>query len=200
MPFMDDWQFIPLLEKTSQGQLTFGDLWAPHDEHRLLIPRIVIIASMFAFKGDYRMQCCISFLVVEIISLCFLWLLIRLNGERFGVWVTWLFANIALFSPIQFQNWLWPMQFAYFLPYTFLALCICALYLRVGAGWKFGLAAVCALAGNYSFVQGNLIWVVMLPVILFAPGILKEGTRRKFAELGRPGTLCRGALFLRLGT
>ena len=50
---------------------------------------------MFAFKGDYRMQCCISFLAVEIISLCFLWLLIRLNGERFGVWVTWLFANIA---------------------------------------------------------------------------------------------------------
>ena len=36
VPFMDDWQFIPLLEKASQGQLTFGDLWAPHDEHRLL--------------------------------------------------------------------------------------------------------------------------------------------------------------------
>ena len=31
---MDDWQFVPLLEKTSQGQLTFDDLWAPHDEHR----------------------------------------------------------------------------------------------------------------------------------------------------------------------
>ena len=181
MPFMDDWQFIPLLEKASQGKLKFGDLWAPHDEHRLLIPRIVIIGAMFAFKGDYRMQCCISFLAVEIISLCFLWLLLRLNGERLGVWVTWLLANIALFSPIQFQNWLWPMQFAYFLPYTFLALCICVLYLRIGAGWKFGLAAVCALAGNYSFVQGNLIWVATLPVILFAPGILKEGTRRRFA-------------------
>ena len=90
---MDDWQFIPLLEKASQGQLTFGDLWAPHDEHRLLIPRIVIIASMFAFKGDYRMQCCISFLVVEVISLGFLWLMLRLNGEHLGVWVTWSLAN-----------------------------------------------------------------------------------------------------------
>jgi hypothetical protein len=30
-------------------------------------------------------------------------------------------------------------------------------------------------------VQGNLIWVVTLPVILFAPGILEKGTRRKFA-------------------
>ncbi len=181
VPFMDDWQFIPLLEKAGQGQLTFGDLWAPHDEHRLLIPRIVIIASMFAFKGDYRMQCCISFLAVEVISLCFLWLLIRLNGERLGVWVTWLLANIALFSPIQVHNWLWPMQFAYFFPYTFLALCVCTLYLRIGAGWKFGLAAACALAGNYSFVHGNLIWLVALPVILFAAGILEKGTRRTFA-------------------
>ncbi|HEY5743590.1 MAG TPA: hypothetical protein VIS99_13730 [Terrimicrobiaceae bacterium] len=181
VPFMDDWQFIPLLEKTSQGQLTFNDLWAPHDEHRLLVPRIVIIAAMFAFNGDYRMQCCISFLAVEVISLCFLWLLIRLNGECFGVWATWFLANIALFSPIQFHNWLWPMQFAYFFPYTFLAICISALFLRIAPGWKFGLAAASALAGNYSFVHGNLIWLVALPVILFAPGILEKETRRTFA-------------------
>jgi hypothetical protein len=127
VPFMDDWQFIPLLEKAKNGTLTFQELWAPHDEHRLLLPRIIIIAAMFASKGDYRVQWCISFLAVEIISLCFLWLLVGLNGERFGVWVTWFLANIALFSPIQFQNWLWPMQFAYFLPYTFLALCLCTL-------------------------------------------------------------------------
>ena len=85
VPFMDDWQFISLLEKAKYGTLTFQELWAPHDEHRLLLPRIIIIAAMFASKGDYRVQCCVSFLAVEIISLCFLWLLIRLNGERFGV-------------------------------------------------------------------------------------------------------------------
>jgi hypothetical protein len=93
VPFMDDWQFIPLLEKASTGQLTLGGLWAPHDEHRLLIPRIVIIASMFAFKGDHRMQCCISFVAVLAISLCFLWLLIRLNGKRLGVRVILLMDN-----------------------------------------------------------------------------------------------------------
>ena len=36
---------------------------------------MIIIGAMFASKGDYRIQCCISFLAVEIISLCFLWLL-----------------------------------------------------------------------------------------------------------------------------
>jgi hypothetical protein len=56
IPFMDDWQFVPLLEKAKNGNLTFRELWAPHDEHRLLLPRIIIIVSMFATGGDYRVQ------------------------------------------------------------------------------------------------------------------------------------------------
>ena len=179
--FMDDWQFIPLLEKARNGTLTFHELWAPHDEHRLLLPRIIIIASMFASGGDYRVQSYITFAVVAISSGCLLWLMIRLNGNRNSVLWAWVLVNIALFLPIQFHNWLWPMQFAYFLPYTFLALCFCTLYARTPALPKFVMAAVFALAGNYSFVQGNLIWPAALPVILLAPDILGKGVRRNFA-------------------
>jgi hypothetical protein len=181
IPFMDDWQFVPLLEKAKNGNLTFRELWAPHDEHRLRLPRIIIIVSMFATGGDYRVQSFITFSVVAIISACLLWLMVRLNGNRNSVLWAWVLVNIALFSPIQFHNWLWPMQFAYFLPYTFLALCLCALYARISALLKFILAAVFALAGNYSFAQGNLIWLSLLPVILFAPDILAKGVRRSFA-------------------
>jgi hypothetical protein len=161
--FMDDWQFVPLLEKAKNGTLTFHELWAPHDEHRLLLPRIIIIASMFASGGDYRVQSYITFAVVAISSGCLLWLMIRLNGNRNSVLWAWVLVNIALFSPIQFHNWLWPMQFAYFLPYAFLALCLCTLYARIPALPKFVMAAGFALAGNYSFVQGNLIWPAALP-------------------------------------
>jgi hypothetical protein len=181
VPFMDDWQFVPLLEKAKEGTLSFYDLWAPHDEHRLLLPRILIIASMFASGGDYRVQCFITFSVVALISLCLLWLMVRLDGSRSSVLWAWVLANIALFSPIQYHNWLWPMQFAYFLPYTFLALCLCALYARIPPVPKFILAAALALAGNFSFVQGNLIWPALLPVILFAPDVLAKGARRNFA-------------------
>ena len=181
IPFMDDWQFVPLLERAKNGTLTFRELWAPHDEHRLLLPRIVIIVSMFATGGDYRVQSFITFSVVAVMSACLLWLMVRLNGSRSSVLWTWVLANIALFSPIQFHNWLWPMQFAYFLPYTFLALCFCTLYARIPTLPKFMLAAVFALAGNCSFVQGNLIWPAALPIILFAPDILTKGVRRNFA-------------------
>jgi hypothetical protein len=106
VPFMDDWQFVPLLERAMNGTLTFQELWAPHDEHRLLLPRMIIIASMFASHGDYGVQCFITFAVVAIISACLLWLMVRLNGYKSSVLCTWALANIALFSPIQFHNWL----------------------------------------------------------------------------------------------
>jgi hypothetical protein len=181
VPFMDDWQFVPLLEKAKEGTLSFQDLWTPHDEHRLLLPRMMIIVSMFASGGDYRVQSFITFSVVAIISACLLWLMTRLNGSRNSALWAWVLVNIALFSPIQFHNWLWPMQFAYFLPYTFLTLCLCALYARIAALPKFALAALFALAGNYSFVQGNLIWPAVLPVIVFAPGIFAKEARKNFA-------------------
>jgi hypothetical protein len=181
VPFMDDWQFVPLLEQAKNGTLRFQELWAPHDEHRLLLPRMIIIAAMFASGGDYRVQSFITFSVVAIISVCLLWLMMRLHGSRTGVLWTWVLMNIALFSPIQFHNWLWPMQFAYFLPYTCLALCLVVLYARIPALPKFVLAALFALAGNFSFVQGNLIWPAVLPVILFAPDILAKTSRRNFA-------------------
>jgi hypothetical protein len=79
IPFMDDWQFVPLLERAKNGTLTFQELWAPHDEHRLLLPRIIIIVSMFATGGDYRVQSFITFSVVAVISACLLWLMVRLQ-------------------------------------------------------------------------------------------------------------------------
>ena len=187
IPFMDDWQFVPLLEKAKNGTLTFEELSAPHDEHRLLIPRIIIIASMFATGGDYRAQSYITFAVVAILSACLLWLMMRLNGKRDSVLWAWVLANIALFSPIQFHNWLWPMQFAYFLPYTFLALCFCTLYARIGAAPKFVLAAAFALAGNYSFVQGNLDLARRLADNLVCPGYCLEKCSKKVCpSMDRP--------------
>src|SRR4029453_3857858 len=82
VPFMDDWQFVPLLEKAKEGTLSFQDLWAPHDEHRLLLPRMMIIVSMFASGGDYRVQSFITFSVVAIISACLLWVVGRPKGKR----------------------------------------------------------------------------------------------------------------------
>ena len=67
--------------KAKSGTLTFQDLFAPHDEQRLLVPRIIITASMFATGPRYRMQSYITFIVVATTSACLLWLGQELAAE-----------------------------------------------------------------------------------------------------------------------
>ncbi len=166
MPFMDDWQFVSLVEQVRAGELPWKDFWAPHDEHRLLIPRIVIVASVILSQGNYRVQCFVTFGVVAVLSLALLWLLRRTLGAGRRSASVWLLVNAILFSPIQWHNWLWPMQFCYFLPYTLLGLALVALYSDLAVGWRFALALLCAWAASFSFVHGLLLWPVLLPVLL----------------------------------
>src|SRR5208282_4675420 len=43
VPFGDQWELVPLLEKTYHETLTFHDLWAQHNEHRILFPKIIML-------------------------------------------------------------------------------------------------------------------------------------------------------------
>ena len=43
VPFMDQWDMVPLLEKTYHGELTFHDLWAQHNEHRPVFPQLIML-------------------------------------------------------------------------------------------------------------------------------------------------------------
>jgi hypothetical protein len=166
VPFMDDWQFVSLIEKVHGGEIPWRELAAPHDEHRLLIPRVVIVASALLSHGNYRVQCFVTVAVVALLSLALLALLRRTLGPGPRSAFAWLLANCILFSPIQWHNWLWPMQFCYFLPFVFLGLGLLAFYSDLSAGPRFGLALASAWAATFSFVQGLLVWPVMLWVVL----------------------------------
>ena len=52
VPFWDQWELVPLLSALDGGTLTFGELWAPHNEHRILIPQLLMLglASVSAWN------------------------------------------------------------------------------------------------------------------------------------------------------
>lgn len=166
VPFMDDWQFIPLIEQVRGGTIPWRELAAPHDEHRLLIPRVLIIATTILSGGNYRAQCFLTVAVVAALSLALLSLLRRALGPGRRAAFAWLLANLVLFSPIQWHNWLWPMQFAYFLPFTFLGLALAVYYSNGRPGTRHALAQLCAWGATWSFVQGLLVWPVLWAVVL----------------------------------
>src|ERR1700687_4454636 len=43
LPYFDGWALVPDIQKMFTHQLTWPDLWRPHNEHRILLPRLVLL-------------------------------------------------------------------------------------------------------------------------------------------------------------
>ncbi len=57
----DMWENGELLGKWHEGKLTFHDLYAPQIQHRILFPRLIIIALTNLSGGDFRWEDYITF-------------------------------------------------------------------------------------------------------------------------------------------
>ncbi|MCX5772431.1 MAG: hypothetical protein NTZ09_19450, partial [Candidatus Hydrogenedentes bacterium] len=44
VPFLDEWEYLLILPKSYESTLTLADLFALHNEHRLLFPRLIMVA------------------------------------------------------------------------------------------------------------------------------------------------------------
>jgi hypothetical protein len=43
VPFWDEWEWADLIFRFHMGTLSFADLWAQHNEHRMLFPQLVFL-------------------------------------------------------------------------------------------------------------------------------------------------------------
>jgi hypothetical protein len=75
------------------------------------------------------------------------------------------------------------MQFAYFLPFAFLGLCLAAFYSGLAPGRRLAACLACGWAASFSFVNGMLLWLVMLPAILRDRRFATTASRRRFAGI-----------------
>jgi hypothetical protein len=55
MPWMDEWEIIPAL--TGHQPVTWKWLWSQHNEHRIVIPRLIYLATVGS-SGDFRAGAC----------------------------------------------------------------------------------------------------------------------------------------------
>ncbi|HEX6861619.1 MAG TPA: hypothetical protein VF414_02330, partial [Thermoanaerobaculia bacterium] len=52
IPFLDDWEMIPVL--TGVEPVTPGWLWSQHNEHRIVIPRLIYLGILKLGGYDFR--------------------------------------------------------------------------------------------------------------------------------------------------
>jgi len=178
-PVWDDWERGPLIQKFNEGTLTFKDLYAPHIDHRILFPRLIILGLNTVTGGDLRWEMGFTFLcgLAAALGVASLAKQTVLKGGN-PSWGLLLAANLIIFSPLQWDNWLWGIQLAFMLPMPCL---IWALVVSIKPWrWWVRLMVCCVLAviGTHSFGHGFAIWPAVLGMALLSPGFVATGRER----------------------
>jgi hypothetical protein len=156
--FWDEWDpnWAGMYVKAFNGQLTFADLVAQHNEHRMVVSRLIQLAmNHFDHWNNFHVLI-VGWIFVCITSIALLPLCRRTSDEYRTT--RWFLCNLLLFAPIQYQNWLWGAGGPYFLAPMFLVLILLILGSRAGYGIKLISCLLLATAATYSNGNGVLCW------------------------------------------
>lgn len=168
VPFLDQWELVPFLEKSSQGQLTLGDLWAQHNEHRIFFPRMIMLGLAHLTHWNICWELVVNVLLACGIFAVLAWQ-IQATRKELGVeplkWAVPACA-VVVFSLCQYENWLWGWQLQMFLEVLALVSAI-VLLARPQFGWgRFVAASALGIIATFSFANGILIWPLGVGMLL----------------------------------
>jgi len=164
VPYGDEWVYVPLIAKMHAGQVTFSDLWAQHNEHRIVFPRLLMLGLASLNGWDVTLETYASFILAVLAWLILQRLLvITLPTSRLILFSPLMTAMaLLIFSLQQGQSWLWGFQVCWFLSNFFVILGIGSLAFWQGQWRGIILAALAAVGATYSLAAGQLVWGVVL--------------------------------------
>lgn len=171
VPFADDWDFTPLVTKAARHKLPVKELSKQHNEHRMFVPKLIVASNAWNSHWDLRAQMLLSVLLCAVTTYSLALLARRTLSISASAEYGLTFAlSVLLFSPVQYENWLWGFQFAFFIPPLCLAGSWVILISNLRLGSKFALSAPLAAIGTFSFPTGAFAWLLTFPLFLITGG------------------------------
>ena len=161
----DQWSDVALVGKAFSGHLSLADLWAQHNENRILFPNLIVLFLAYTTHLNVRTEECLSaFLLAGSVVLI---ILTHRRRSPTTPLIWYCPVAILMFSWAQFENALWGFQIAWYVVMICLAGTLAVLDReQVNGPWLAG-AAVIAVIGSFSSLQGLLIWPAGLLLLIY---------------------------------
>jgi hypothetical protein len=183
VPVWDDWERVQLLEKHYAGELDLEYLASAHIDHRPLVPRVLALLLNGTTGGDLRAEMWVGFGAMAIAALLLAAVVARALPAGPWRWGSVFCINLFLFSPVQYQNFLWATQMAYLLPLMCLCFAVWAMgSRRLTVAGKLVSGVVAATVATYCFGHGLIVWPVVVCMALLARD--GQGIGRRVALVG----------------
>jgi hypothetical protein len=150
----DEWEIVPLIHSLRTGTLTFAQLWAPHQQHRMLIPNLIflVIAQLAALDTRVLMYLSACLLIIAYV------LLVLTYRRRHDSLLSVAPVAYLMFSLVQWDNALTGFQVAW---YIVMACLLALVYCLEQSGrnrFAFALGIGLAVLASCSSLQGLVLW------------------------------------------
>lgn len=164
-PYWDQWWVVYQLA-TGASPRSLSWLWSQQNEHRILIPRLLVALDLYAF-GARNIS---LFLLTFVIQLAH-WFLFAFavrrwfTGSRALRWTLQGLFGCCLFSSLQIENFVWAFQFSFIFAFFLATLAIVFVLLIDEAkhpAMFIALAAITPLIAMGSLASGLVIWPTLL--------------------------------------
>ncbi len=163
MIFDDQWTDVDLLKRAHDGTLTLSYLWAQHNEHRMLFPKLVVLALGATTHLNIQVE---DYLCV--IALCGATALFILTHRRRSPGLPLLaYVPVAfvLLSPAVVAEGLLGFNLAWFMALLGFGVVLYVIDAEEVSRTAFAVAVVVAVMASYSCLQGLLIWPSVLVLL-----------------------------------
>jgi hypothetical protein len=168
----DDWEIVPFYVKMKAHDLTFADLFAQHNEHRIFFLNLIYLGIGYISNFNVVAPMWFSFTMILLLD----FIILRHIATRSGVSdkKKYFFATLTsflIFSLTQYENLLWGFQIGFIMVLFFSVLSCYFLSRMVDAARKtarniyFAVALLAAVVDSFSSSQGLITWLTGLAVL-----------------------------------
>ena len=168
-PQWDQWVYVRFFQHLAQHTLTFSDLFAQVNEYRQFFPNLIFVVLGRLTRWDLRYEMWAIFLVACLISFT-VYRLARLTieGTYLRRFLLLFMANLLIFAPVQYPNWLQGQQLVYYVPIACVTICILVAHSKLTPTVRFLICGCLSTVSSFSSANGGVCWIVVLPVLLTA--------------------------------
>lgn len=167
LPHWDEWA---LFDRLATGNATLSWLWAQHNEHRILVPKLFFLVDVYVFRGTQAFLLT-SIFAVQLLQTALLSFSLRtLGGLRGSAWRTGTgFIAYCILCPTQQENLIWGFQLQFVIPAAMATLATLTLlmYHRRPRAWLLALSILAATIATWSLANGMLLWPLLLLAAMF---------------------------------
>ena len=173
LPYMDDWEFVPQVEKLFSGTLSWQDINAQHNDSKILVLQVVRLTLAKLTRYDVRAEILASYAALVGCLLVLYALFSELRQARgFSVLcflpVSWLFLGWR-----QYEGLLWGVHLANTLALFFVLLSVLFCLRSDRRAVNIPAAITFAVLASFTVGMGLLAWPLGLLLLL----VLRRGVR-----------------------